>query len=179
MSSQGLFVCTTCFGLTSRGTGMQRCRCEEYQAYPGVDCPSGYHLCYMCAASVAGGTGRYSWNVCEVCKTFNKKLAADYGFALPLARHSLLNGQVVPLHASRQVQDLAVKSLLRSLELAQEIDDWGLLQARGLFESVLSWKKESYIPLEKWESKFALGTVAAMSRSVEAFKGYLGVESFA
>ena len=61
------YVCTTCFGLTSAGTGMQRCRCEEYKAYPGVDCPSGYHLCYMCAAVVAGGTGRYSWNACDVC----------------------------------------------------------------------------------------------------------------
>jgi hypothetical protein len=29
LSESKLFVCTTCFGLTSCGTGMQSCLCEE------------------------------------------------------------------------------------------------------------------------------------------------------
>jgi hypothetical protein len=172
------YVCTTCFGLTSAGTGMQRCRCEEYKAYPGVDCPSGYHLCYMCAAVVAGGTGRYSWNACEVCLKFNRKLARDHEIALPLGRHSLMNGFGIPMRASNEVQEQATKDLLRSLEVAGAIEDWGLLQARALFESVLSWKNEPYVARRTWEAKFALGTVKATSRSVAAFKGYLRVESF-
>ncbi len=53
-----------------------------------------------------------------------------------------------------------------------------MLQARTLFESVLSWKNEPYVALSTWHAKFALGTVKATSRSVAAFKGYLGVESF-
>ena len=174
----GFLVCTTCFGLTSAGHGMQRCRCEGYKAYPGVDCPSGYHLCYMCAAVVAGGTGRYSWNACEVCVKFNRKLAKDYGVALPLGRHSIMNGFGIPMRASDEVQDQATNDLLRSLEVAGAIEDWGLLQARALFESVLSWKNEPYVALSTWQAKFALGTVKATSRSVAAFKGYLGVESF-
>ena len=178
MSSIGLYVCTTCFALTSAGAGVQRCRCEVYQPYPGVDCPSGYHLCYMCAAAVSGGTGRYSWNACEVCLKFNRKLAKDFGIALPLGRHSIMNGFAVPLQASDEVQEQATKDLLRSIEVAGAIEDWGLLQARALFESVLSWKSEPYVALSKWEAKFALGTVKATSRSVAAFKGYLGVESF-
>ncbi len=78
------YVCTKCFGLTSKGTGMQRCSCEEYKSSSEVDCPSGYHLCDICAASIAGGTSRYSWNACEVCLKFNRKLATDYGVNLPL-----------------------------------------------------------------------------------------------
>lgn len=176
--SENLYVCTTCFALTSVGKGMQRCRCEVYQSYPGVDCPSGFHLCYICAAQVAGGTGRYSWNACDVCLKFNRKLAADHGVALPLGRHSVMNGFAIPISASAEVQEQATKDLLRSIEVAGAIEDWGLLQARALFESVLSWKNEPYVALSKWEAKFALRGVAATSRSVAAFKGYLGVESF-
>lgn len=105
----GFLICTTCFWPTSAGTGIQRCRCEKHQPYPGVDCPSGYHLCQLCAALLA---------------------------------------------------------------------DWGLLQARVLFESVPAWKREPFILLDTWEAKFALGTVKATSRSVAAFKGYLRVERF-
>ncbi len=89
-----------------------------------------------------------------------------------------MNGFAVPLQASDEVQEQATKDLLRSIEVAGAIEDWGLLQARALFESVLSWKSEPYVALSKWEAKFALGTVKATSRSVAAFKGYLGVESF-
>jgi hypothetical protein len=40
MSPLGLLICTRCFGLTSAGWGMQQCRREKYQPYPGVDCPA-------------------------------------------------------------------------------------------------------------------------------------------
>ena len=172
-----LYVCTECFGLTSKGAGMQRCRCEVYETYPGVDCPSGYHLCYICATSLAGGTGRYSWNVCAVCLKFNRKLATDYGVSLPLGRHSIMNGLAIPMHGTKGEQDLAINQLLESLEVAACLSDWGLAQAKALFESVPMWKKKPHILLSNWEAKFHLTTVRATSRSVSAFKKYLGVES--
>lgn len=172
-----LYICTKCFGLTSKGSGMQRCSCEEYKAYPGVDCPSGYHLCYICAASLAGGMGRYSWNVCAVCLKFSRKLATDHGLNLPLGRHSIMNGMAIPLHGPKEGQDRAINQLLNSFELAESISDWGLLQARALFESVPMWKNKSNILLSKWEAKFNLTTVRATSRSVAAFKKYLRVEN--
>ena len=173
-----LYVCTECFGLTSKGSGMQRCSCEEYKTYPGVDCPSGYHLCYICATSLAGGTGRYSWHVCLVCLKFNRKLATDYGLSLPLGRHSIMNGLAIPMQGTKVEQDLAITQLLKSFEMADSLSDWGLAEARALFESVPMWKKRPLILLRDWEAKFHLTTVRATSRSVEAFKKYLGVESF-
>ena len=167
----GFLICTTCFWPTSAGTGMQRCLCEKYQPYPGVDCPSGYHLCQLCAALLAGGTGRFSWHVCKVCLKFNRKLAKDYGFSLPLGRHSLMNGLGIPLSASDEVRDAVIEDLMRSLNAAGALADWGLLQARVLFESVPAWKREPFVLLDTWEAKFALGTVKATSRSVAAFKG--------
>ncbi len=174
----GLLVCTTCFGLTSAGLGMQRCHCEVYKTYPGVDCPSGFHLCYLCAASVAGGTGRYSWNACDVCLKFNRKMAKDYEVSLPLGRHSLMNGFGIPIHASKRIQEEAGKDLLNFLDVAGSISDWGVLKARELFESVPMWRKEPYIPLSRWEAKFKLSTVKATTRSVQMFEDYLRVESF-
>jgi hypothetical protein len=47
-----------------------------------------------------------------------------------------------------------------------------------LYESVPVWRKEQYVKCEVWEAKFKLTGSRATTRSVEAFKGYLGVESF-
>ena len=174
----GLLVCTTCFGLTSAGHGMQRCRCEKYQAYPGVDCPSGFHLCTMCAASIAGGTGRYSWNVCEVCLKFNRSLNTKYGVCLPLGRHSIMNGISIPIHATKSVQEEGITEMLNFLDKAQSLSDWGDLQARQLFESVPMWRKEPFIRVTTWEAKFALSKVKATTRSVDSFKGYLRITVF-
>ena len=174
----GLLVCTTCFGLTSAGHGMQGCRCEKYKTYPGVDCPSGFHLCYMCAASLAGGTGRYSWNVCEVCLKFNRNLQSNYGASLPLGRHSLMNRVSIPIHATRSMQDEGITEMLNFLEKAQNISDWGNLQARALFESIPMWRKEPFIRLQRWEEKFALSKVKATSRSVQKFKAFLRIDEF-
>ena len=178
MSSHGLFVCTTCFSLTGLGLGMQRCRCEEYKAFKGVDCPSGFHLCYMCAATVVGGTSRYAWSACESCLKFNRSLQSKYGFGLPLGRHSIMNSISVPLRASKEVQDKAVDEMLNFLDVAGAISDWGLLQARTLFESAHMWSKESIIPTSKWEAKFHLSKVKATTRSVQSFKDYLRVDEF-
>ena len=157
---------------------MQSCRCEESKEYPGVDCPSGYHLCYMCAASVAGGTSRWSWNACESCLKFNRSLQSKYGFSLPLGRHSIMNAISVPLSASPEVQEKAIKEMLNFVEVSVAISDWGLLQARTLFESAHAWAKEGIIPLAKWEAKFHLSKVKATSRSEQAFKDYLRVSDF-
>ena len=178
MSTIDLFVCTTCFGLTSAGAGMQRCRCEKYQAYPGTDCPSGFHLCYMCAASETGGLSRWSWNACDSCLKFNKRLKSKHGVSLPLGRHSIMNGVSIPMSASKRIQDEKTKDLLHFIEVAEDISDWGKLQARVLFESVPMWRNEPYIKVSVWEAKFHLSTVKATTRSVQAFKDYLRVENF-
>ena len=175
LAMTSFYVCTKCFGLTSKGAGMQRCSCEEYKSSSEVDCPSGYHLCDICAASLAGGTSRYSWNACEVCLKFNRKLATDCGVNLPLGRHSIMNGVAIPFNISKEQSDEAIKQLIDSLDLSGSISDWGISQARALFKSAPMWKNEPHILLSKWEAKFALTTVRATSRSVAAFKEYLEV----
>jgi hypothetical protein len=160
------------------GLGMQRCRCEEFKAYEGVDCPSGFILCYMCAATVAGGTSRYSWNACDSCLKFNRYMVGKYGFSLPLGRHSIMNSISVPLRASSEVQEKAVAEMLKFVEVSGSISDWGLLQARTLYESAQTLSVLGIVPTAKWEAKFHLSKVAATTRSVQAFKDYLRVNEF-
>jgi hypothetical protein len=82
------------------------------------------------------------------------------------------------MHATKRVQEEAAKELLHFIDVAGSISDWGTLQARKLFESVPMWRKEPYIKRDTWEAKFHLSVVKATSRSVQAFKDYLRVESF-
>ena len=178
MSSGDLYVCTTCFGLTSCGGGMQSCLCEANKSYPGIDCPGGLILCYMCSTGKAGGTSRWSWNACESCLKFNRYLNRTYGMSLPLGRHSIMNLISVPLKASPEVQKTATDEMLHFVNVASSISDWGNLQARVLFESVHSWKKEKLIPLATWEAKFHLSKVKATTRSGQAFKDYLRIDEF-
>ena len=89
-----------------------------------------------------------------------------------------MNGFGIPMKASKEVQEAASKDLLRSVNKAGDISDWGTLQARVLFESVPMWRKEPYILLSTWEAKFHLSKVKATSRSVQAFKDYLRVDDF-
>jgi len=84
-----------------------------------------------------------------------------------------MNGIAIPFNISKEQQDGAIKQLINSINLSSSISDWGISQARALFNSVPMWKNESYILLSKWEAKFALTTVRATSRSVAAFKDYL------
>ena len=88
-----------------------------------------------------------------------------------------MNGLAIPMHGTKVEQDLAITQLFKSFEMTESLSDWGLAEARALFESVPMWKKQPLILLSDWEAKFHLTTVRATSRSVAAFKKYLGVES--
>ncbi len=46
------------------------------------------------------------------------------------------------------------------------------------FEPVPMWRKEPYVKRDVWEAKFKLTGSRATTRSVDAFKGYLRVDSF-
>ncbi len=178
MIETNLFVCATCFGLTSRGAGMQSCLCEENKSYPGIDCPGGLVLCYMCATCKTGGTSRWSWNACESCLKFNRFLARKYRFSLPLGRHSIMNSISVPLKASQEIQEKAIETMLQFITTSGSLSDWGKLQARVLFEEVHSWRHLEFVPLETWQAKFHLSKVKATSRSAQAFKDYLRINEF-
>jgi len=89
-----------------------------------------------------------------------------------------MNSIGIPIHASKEVQQVATEDMFHFLNVAGSIEDWGVLQSRVLFESIHSWKKEQIIPLAKWEAKFHLSKVKATTRSGQAFKDYLRIDEF-
>ena len=89
-----------------------------------------------------------------------------------------MNSISVPLRASLEVQEKAIAKMLKFVEVSGSISDWGLLQARTLFESAPTLSVLGIIPKVKWEAKFHLSKVKATSRSVQAFKDYLRVNDF-
>ena len=172
-----LFICTTCFGLTAKDSGMQRCSCQEVKSYPDVDCPSGYHLCYLCAALVAGGESRYSWNACNWCLNFNRWLAEHHGISLPLGRHSIMNGIAIPIKSGMGEQGVAIGKMLDFFTLTTKLESWGKLQAKNLFTSVPSWRSQRYISTTTWEAKFELTSVRATTRSSQMVNDFLSSDS--
>jgi hypothetical protein len=82
------------------------------------------------------------------------------------------------MNASAEVRAHAAQKLLHFIDVAGAISDWGKLQARVLFESVPVWRREPYVKRDLWEAKFKLTGSRATTRSVDAFRGYLRVESF-
>lgn len=89
-----------------------------------------------------------------------------------------MNSISVPLRASSEVQKKAVAEMLKFVEVSEAISDWGLLQARTLYESAHSWSTLGIVAAEKWAAKFHLSKVNATSRSVKAFKDYLRINEF-
>ena len=91
-----------------------------------------------------------------------------------------MNGVSIPMSASAEVRAHAAEKLIAfvAVAVAGAISDWGKLQARVLFESVLVWQREPYVKQSVWEAKFKLSVVKASARSAQAFKEYLRVESF-
>ena len=150
-----LFICTTCFSLTSKGATTQRCRCEPYQSIPGLDCPSGYHLCYICSVRVAGGTSRWSHEACLICLDANKSLRNEK-ICLPLGRHSIMNGFAIPIEVSdERFQELAGE-LLGFINVMTLLGELAKQRTITMFQAQAKWATVQFIPVEAWEMTFAL-----------------------
>lgn len=168
-------VCTNCFHLTDlTKKSSQRCLCptEIHVERNGVDCPTGFHLCDVCARGTAGGTSRWSWNACKSCLNVNAATQKHYGFSLPLGRHSIMNGFSVPVSAVGEELAVGAEVLLTFITKTVALSDWGSLQARELFESVPEWAKETHIPIAVWQKKFK----TSKEQSLAAFQKYYGVK---
>ena len=159
-----LFICTTCFSLTSKGATTQRCQCEPYQRIPGLDCPSGYHLCYICSVRVAGGTSRWSHEACSICLDANKSLLREK-ICLPLGRHSIMNGFAIPIEVSdERFQELAGE-LVGFINVMTLLGELAKQRTITMFQTQGKWATVKYIPVETWEMTFALADKKERDRS--------------
>ena len=159
-----LFICTTCFSLTSKGATTQRCQCEPYQSIPGLDCPSGYHLCYICSVRVAGGRSRWSHEACSICLDANKSLRREK-ICLPLGRHSIMNGLAIPIEVSdERFQELAGE-LVGFINVMTILGELAKQRTITMFQTQGKWANVRFIPLQHWEKTFQLPANKEKKRS--------------
>jgi hypothetical protein len=150
-----MFICTKCFELTSQGLTTQKCLCEpgERGSQAGVDCPSGVHLCCVCARVQVGGLTRYSWEACDVCRKANTYLVKRGSPGL--GRHSFMNGLAVSYKDfENDTVDQKAMELAEFFNVHQSLKKWRIQIARELWKTIVEWSNRKLIPIVEWEARF-------------------------
>ncbi|MFM8842517.1 MAG: hypothetical protein ACKOFU_07415 [Actinomycetota bacterium] len=169
MSLQSLYLHLSCLDLTSIGSGLQRCACEPRHQKRTEDCPNGFHLCFLCGISLAGGYSRWSWEVCANCLSSNEEFGRASGWKIPVGRHSVMNGIAIPINADAKALALASDALLGFMEHAQSLQEWGESEVRRLLEEQPKLKKLRFISIELWEKSHR----PSQERSRDALQRFL------
>jgi len=155
--NESLYVCTTCFRLTSFNRKWVRCFCEPpvEVVNPESFDPSWVILCVLCARAVDTDNTGYNWKACPSCVRFNGQLKGQIGVDLVMTRVDpasyVLAERFGPDEIARKKSANAFDRMKRDWE---RIFDWSLGLARELWESVPEWANEKYIGAHAWEVRF-------------------------
>lgn len=155
--NESIYVCTSCFRLTSFNRKWVRCFCEppvEVMDPENID-PSWVVLCVLCARAVAVDYSGLNWKACPSCIRFNSQLKGRIGIDLVMSRVD----PAVYLWAERfEPNEIARKKVTNAYDQMkrdwERIFDWSLRLARELWQSVPEWANEMYIGAHAWEVRF-------------------------
>ena len=154
-----LVVCLECFNLLGRFEGKEhRCRCiprdDEWreQEWGRRDIPALVDLCHLCARNTMKSGTRWSWYACDTCLEVNRSVGTVLGSpragALPLGRHSIMNGVTL---GGGNIDDAAVRGfseLLRGLtSVWKRIFEWAPEEA-GRLAAAADWGDRESVPLD-------------------------------
>lgn len=169
-------MCTVCLEITSKGAGIQSCKCEssEKSRLSRVDLPNGYGLCVICATRLSGGTSRWSWLACDSCLDLNRYVRSRYGVFLPLGRHSIMNNQFVRISSADSAFEEIGTRMLKVAKSQQALLGWRFLRTRSLIEQNEAWISQQFISIEDWERYF----LNSRKISTYAYKSFFGVTSW-
>jgi len=176
-----LEVCLECFSLRGTFEGKEhRCDCVprddgwREREWGTRDIAALVDLCHLCARNTMKSGSRWSWYACENCLEVNRAVGAVFGSrkagALPLGRHSMMNG--VTLNAGSHDDAAAagfVVLLMGLTEVWKRIFEWAPLEA-GRLVAAAGWNNRESGPLVDWLERNPSSTgasVDAYSRFVE------------
>ena len=172
-----LEVCLECFNLRGRFEGKEhRCDCVprddgwREREWGTRDIAALVDLCHLCARNTMKSGTRWSWYACDICLKVNRIVGEVFGSrragALPLGRHSIMNGVTL---SGGNTDDTAVAGfvdLLRGLtKVWKRIFEWAPQEAGRLAASAGWDSGEGAVPLVEWLERFP----ASRGASVDAF----------
>lgn len=155
--NESIYVCTTCFRLTSFNRKWVRCFCEPpvEVMYPESIDPSWVVLCVLCARAVDMDRTGMNWKACPSCIRFNSQLKGRIGIDINMSRVD----PAAYLWAERfEPDEIARKKITNGFDQMkrdwERIFNWSLHLARELWQSVPEWANEKYIGADAWEVRF-------------------------
>ncbi|MET9300661.1 hypothetical protein ABZX66_15170 [Micromonospora aurantiaca] len=163
-------VCLTCGDLRDGAPREQRCRCQKRtpqweQQWQGQDIAGDLDLCVLCVRNTVTTRTRWSWLGCETCRDVSQVVGERYGHrsALPLGRHSIMNGNVVQLAAPTAE---VVGLLMAATRHWNALRDWREAEFNRLAE--LPRASGPTLPLVEWQRWWP----PSLGASVDAFDRY-------
>ncbi|WP_433357889.1 hypothetical protein ACQPYV_12600 [Micromonospora saelicesensis] len=164
-------VCLTCGHLRDGTPREQRCRCqprtpEWEQQWQGQDIPSDLALCLLCVRDTVTTRTRWSWLACESCRHVSQVVGERYGHraALPLGRHSIMNGDVVQPQTATTI--VVAASLVASVRRGSELREWQQVEFDRLAAPLRPVGPS--VPLVEWQRRWT----PSLGASVDAFDRY-------
>jgi hypothetical protein len=125
------------------------------QRHAWLDCPSGYHLCYLCSIEVAGGLSRWSWEACDGCRKKNDRERQEGRAFYFLGRHSVMNGIALPMSEVRERKvNAGVRQMLDFIRSLEGLRLAALARTEAMWRSAERWNALSEIPVLDWRNEF-------------------------
>lgn len=174
-----LELCLVCFDLRGEFQDKEhRCSCQRQpdswreKEWARYDITALVDLCNLCARGIMRSGSRYTWLVCDNCLQVNKSVGGVLGSpragALPVGRHSLMNGVAF---VGGDLSDERIKSftewLLGLTDVWFGLFEWRSTEARRLADS--ADLKAPAIRLPVWLTAFP----SSLGASVDAFCRYV------
>ncbi len=159
-----LDVCLECFNLRGSFEGTEhRCDCVprddrwRERVWPHADIPALVDLCNLCARATMKSGSRYTWLVCDDCLAVNRTVGSVLGSsgrgALPVGRHSIMNGV---RFGGGDLGDAEISAFAEWFfgltKVWRRLMDWGPEEAKRL-STVLGNVGET-VPLPVWLGRF-------------------------
>jgi len=176
-------LCLTCFSLSGTyGGKTHRCRCvpmaddwRERGEWAGYDIPLLVEVCRLCVRGTMKSGSRWSWFACETCRSVNDAVGKSVGGergALPLGRHSIMNG-LVPSPNGIETDEMVgfVMALREMFSIWFDLADWKTAEG-GRLGSAAGFAERDAVSWAEWVG-FNPPSVGA---TVDAFCRFVGYD---
>jgi hypothetical protein len=154
--------------------GRQRCPCQRNrEPWPGCEVSEVAQLCVVCARGRAGGSSRWDWLACRICRELNESLGSHHGRngLLPLGRQAIMNSVARPRATdSGAAREVFTDAVMRRRVSQTQLFAWQLQEVQRL---AASEKLSAVVLLNEWQRTFPAGR----RESRDALQGLLGPPS--